>query len=422
MGSINFAELLQPVQCTCGKVHTCPIRHIEIGSGAIRKIGSIVENYHHILLVADRNTYAVCGEQVGEQLADRLEQVFVYQREGILVPDETAVGEMEQHITENTDLIVGVGSGVIQDLCKYVSYQHKLPYHIVATAPSMDGYASVGAAMIWENMKVTFSCHVPEAIIGDVDVLKDAPMEMIRAGYGDILGKYSCLNDWKLSHIVNGEYYCQYVHDLMMDMVVKTRDLGGQLQDREPAAIETLMEALAGAGVAMALVGNSRPASGSEHHMSHYLEITGILHNTPYLMHGTDVVCSAVYTQQLREELLRLQEIPARRVFDREKWEQAICRIYGAAAAGVIALQDKLGWYQQDRYAVYADKWNEIRRVLAETPSAEQMEAYIKSVGLSLQDYTELYGREKICDGIAYAKDLKDRYSVLWMYYELMLQ
>ena len=109
-------------------------------------------------------------------------------------------------------------------------------------------------------------------------------------------------------------------------------------------------------------------------------------------------------------------------MFDRQKWEQAICRIYGAAAAGVIALQDKLGWYQQDRYAVYAAKWNEIRRILAETPSAEKMEAYIKSVGLSLQEYTRLYGREKICDGIAYAKDLKDRYSVLWMYYELMLQ
>ena len=421
MGNINFAQLLQPVQCSCGKTHTCPIRHIEIGSGAIGKIGSIVENYHHILLVADQNTYAVCGEQVKQALGDRLEKVFVYQREGILVPNERAAAEMEQQLTEQTDLIVGVGSGVIQDLCKYVSFTHKLPYDIVATAPSMDGYASVGAAMIWNNMKVTFNCHTPQVIIGDVDILKDAPMEMIRAGYGDILGKYSCLNDWKLSHIVNGEYFCQNVHDLMMDMVIKTRDLGEQLQNREPAAIETLMEALAGAGVAMAMVGNSRPASGSEHQMSHYFEITGLVHNTPYLMHGIDVVCSAVCTQKLREALLQLQAVPARRVFDRKTWEQEITRIYGTVAPGVIGLQDKLGWYQQDRYAIYAAKWDEIREVLSQTLSSKELEAYIRSVGLDMQDYIQIYGRQKICDGIAYAKDLKDRYSVLWMYYELML-
>ena len=419
---MDFSELLKPIKCSCGKVHTCAIKHIEICQGAVYKLREYTQNYRHILLVADNNTYAVCGKQAEDLLADRLAKVFVYQRDGILVPNEAAVAEMEQFLTAEIDLIIGVGSGVIQDLCKYVSFQHNLPYHIVATAPSMDGYASVGAAMIWENMKVTFNCHVPEVIIGDVDVLKDALMEMIRAGYGDILGKYSCLNDWKLSQIVNGEYFCQYVHDLMMDMVVKTQDLGAKLQNREPEAIQTLMEALAGAGVAMALVGNSRPASGSEHHMSHYYEITGIVHNTPYLMHGTDVVCSAVYTQQLREELLKLPEIPARREFNREKWETNIHRVYGAAADGVIALQNRLGWYQQNRYDTYAAKWTELQAVLGQTPTAERMKKYIKSVGLSLSEYTQLYGEEKIRDGIAYAKDLKDRYSVLWMYYELILQ
>ena len=419
---MDFSELLKPIKCSCGKIHTCAIKHIEIGQGAVYKLREYTQNYRHILLVADNNTYAVCGKQAEDLLADRLAKVFVYQRDGILVPNEVAVAEMEQFLTAEIDLIIGIGSGVIQDLCKYVSFRHNLPYHIVATAPSMDGYASVGAAMIWGNMKATFNCHVPEVIIGDVDALKDAPMEMIRAGYGDILGKYSCLNDWKLSHIVNGEYFCQYVHDLMMDMVVKTQDLGAKLQNREPEAIQTLMEALAGAGVAMALVGNSRPASGSEHHMSHYFEITGIVHNTPYLMHGTDVVCSAVYTQQLREELLKLSEVPAERKFNREKWETNIRRIYGTAADGVIALQNKLGWYQQNRYDTYAAKWNEIRRVLENVPTAERMKKYIKSVGLSLSEYTQLYGEEKIRDGIAYAKDLKDRYSVLWMYYELILQ
>lgn len=421
MDNLNFTELLTERLCACGKIHKCDIKHIVIGDGVIAELKQFLTPYSHILLVADNHTYSVCGKAVEEQLVGRLETVFAYQRDGVLVPDELAVQEMRAHITAQTDLIVGVGSGVIQDLCKYVSFQHKIPYHIVATAPSMDGYASVGAAMIMDNMKITCSCHVPEVIIGDVDVLKNAPMDMIQSGYGDIIGKYSCLNDWKLSQIVNDEYFCPHVHDLMMDMVLKTQNLGAKLQKRDPDAIQTLMEALAGAGVAMAMVGNSRPASGSEHHMSHYFEITGIVHNEPYLMHGTDVACSAVYTQRLREELLKLPAFPAKRIFCREKWEADIRSIYGRAAEGVIALQDKLGWYQQERYEAYRTRWNAIRNILEQAPSSDKMQEYIQSVGIDLADYDALYGQDKIQAGICYAKDLKDRYSVLWLYYDLLL-
>lgn len=34
-----------------------------------------------------------------------------------------------------------------------------------------------------------------KAIIADTEVLKNAPIEMIRAGYGDIIGKYCALCD-----------------------------------------------------------------------------------------------------------------------------------------------------------------------------------------------------------------------------------
>ena len=115
-----------------------------------------------------------------------------------------------QLLQHEADLIIGVGSGVINDLCKHVSFKNDLAYYIVATAPSMDGYASVGAALILNGMKITLNARPPKAIIADTSVLKDAPIDMLRAGYGDIIGKYSCLNDWKLSHCVNGEYFCNY--------------------------------------------------------------------------------------------------------------------------------------------------------------------------------------------------------------------
>ena len=417
---MDFQELLKDKVCTCGKVHTCSIKHVIIESGAISKINSLVDSYQNVLLIADNNTYQVCGRQLEVLLGDKVKDTLVYERDSILVPDEAAVREMQEKLTEDVDLIIGVGSGVIQDLCKYVSFEAGLPYYIVATAPSMDGYASKGAAMIANNMKVTYNAHVPEAIIGDTDILKEAPMEMIQAGYGDILGKFSCLNDWKLSHVVNDEYFCQMVYDMTYDMLCKTKDLGEKLQHREEGAIKMLMEALIGVGIAMAYVGNSRPASGSEHHLSHFFEITGIVNNEPYFMHGTDVLYSAVYTQKLREELLQM-EVPLRSAsISKEKWEEEIRRVYGIAADGVIELQTKMGWYERDLFPVYQEKWQEIKAVLAEVPSVQKLTEYVGSIGLDIADFEKMYGKKKIQDALLYAKDLKDRYSVLWIYYELM--
>lgn len=416
---MNINALLQEKKCSCGMVHSCAIRHVRIGRNALAAIPELTANYRRILLAADANTYALCGEQVTELLGEKLADTLVYQRSGLLVPNEEAIEEMEAKVNAATDLIVGIGSGVIQDLCKYVSFQAKLPYHIIATAPSMDGYASKGAAMIIGSMKVTYNAHVPEAIVGDLDILKTAPMEMIQSGYGDILGKYSCLNDWKLSRVVNGEYLCQEVYDLTYDMLLKTRDLGPALLNRDPEAIGTLMEALVGVGIAMAYVGNSRPASGSEHHLSHFFEITGLLNNEPYFMHGTDVVFSTVYTQKLREELLAMESPVPNGGHDAAQWEQNIRTIYTGAAQGVIDLQKKLGWYQQDRLTSYEAHWNEIKEVLKEVPSSRELVGYLASIGLDIRDFEKLYGEEKIQNALWYAKDLKDRYSVLWMYYDL---
>ena len=416
---MNISELLKPVNCDCGMTHTCDIKNVIIKSGAINEIPDITADYEHILIVADRNTYATCGDKVKELIKDKTEKVFVYDTEEILVPDEKAVAEFKSQLTDDTDLIIGIGSGVIQDLCKYVSMLAGLKYHIIATAPSMDGYASKGAAMIMGNMKITYNARVPEAIIADTDILKNAPMDMIKSGYGDILGKFSCLNDWKLSHVVNDEYLCPYVYDLTFDMLTRTKDLGAKLLARDDEAIKTLMEALVGVGIAMAYAGNSRPASGSEHHLSHYFEVVGIMRDEPYFMHGTDVVYSAVYTQRMREALLEISEPSEAMPYDYEEWKNNICKYYDDAAEGVIELQNKLGWYNRDYISIYRNKWAEICEVLRDTPSSDELIGYLKTVDLDIKDFDNLYGKDKINSALFFAKDLKDRYTVLWLYYSL---
>ena len=419
---MEIKELLKGKEdCACGKSHKCPIDHVIIAENACDSLPDILHGYRHVLLVADQNTYRVGGAVVSEKIGRRLADTLIYQTKEVLVPDEIAIEELKARVTDDTDLIVGIGSGVINDLCKHVSFISGLPYYIVATAPSMDGYASKGAALILDGMKVTLNADVPKAIIADVNMLKDAPFEMIQAGYGDIIGKYSCLNDWKLSHLVNGEYLCEFVMNATYDAVEETVRLADGLVQRSPEAVKALMEALVAVGILMAYVGNSRPASGSEHHMSHYFEIVGIVRGEEYLPHGIDVCCSAIETARIRERLLAIENIDAYTAhFDAEAYGKNIRRVYTDIADEVLALQEKMGWYRQDRVSVYREKWEQIRAILSDAPSAAEMLRLTEQVGLSYDAFKTLYGEAKIADAHLYAKDLKDRYSVLWMYYDLM--
>lgn len=403
--------------CTCGKQHICPISHVIIGRDVLGELTHICEDYQNILMVSDQNTYRVCGNKVLNILSSKVSANVRFETgNDPLIPNEKAIEEIQGEITDDIDLILGVGSGVINDLCKIVSFGRGLPYYIVATAPSMDGYASAGSALILKGMKVTVNAAPPKAIIADTKILKDAPLDMLQAGYGDIIGKYSCLNDWKLSAMINEEYFCQKVYDITYETADRVKCLAADIVKREEEAVEALMEALVVVGIAMAYVGNSRPASGSEHHFSHYFEITGILTGKPYLAHGADVAYSAVLTAKMREHILA--STPARCEFDKEEWENDIKRIYMESAEEVIKLQKQLGWYRKDNTERVLSKWDEIKGVLAEAPTKDEMLQMVEAVGMNYQKFVDLYGQARIRDGVLYAKDLKDRYSVLWLYYE----
>ena len=414
---MNIQELNKSfINCDCKREHLCPIDFVQIGKNAVLHIPELCGKYGNIMLVSDENTYNVCGERVHSLLADKVKKNLVLKsNEKLIIPNEEQLDVIKAELTEEIDLIVGVGSGVINDLCKYVSFTMDLPYYIVATAPSMDGYASVGAALILGGMKITLNARPPKAIIADTAVVKDAPMEMLQAGYGDIIGKYSCLNDWKLSALINNEYFCKKVYDLTYECVEKVRTLAEGIKNRDEETVGVLMEALVLVGVAMSYVNTSRPASGSEHHLSHYFEITGILDGRDYFAHGVDVGYSTVVTSLIREKIL--SEKPTYKAFDRAEWEKNIRKTYSSASDGVIELQDKLGWYNKDDSSVIYEKWNEITEILKEAPTADEVKMMLAEVNLDFDELEKMYGREKIDNAVLYAKDLKDRYSVLWLYY-----
>ncbi len=413
---MDFQTLLLGVDCACGKYHRCNIDFVAVEPDAIRHLGTLCKDYRSILLVADENTYAAAGEKTMDCLTSKLVDKVIFPGDKVLIPNETAIERVQKDLPGH-DLIIGIGSGVIQDLCKYVAFYAKLPYIVVATAPSMDGYASSGAAMITGGMKVTYRTKVPTAILADTAVLKDAPFDMIQAGYGDIVGKYSALNDWKLSRVVNGEYFCQYIYDMTMDALTQTLQMAPGLVSRDEKSVQVLMEALVLVGIAMSFAGSSRPASGSEHHLSHFFEIVGIVRDEPYFLHGIDVAYSSVVTAQLRQKLLAMP-FPLKRHIPTDYAAQ-MERIYGPVAAGCMELQKKIGFYEKPLLDAYITRESEIRQVLLEMPTPEALEKMLNMVGLSMESFYKLYSHEKIADAVTYGKDLKDRYTVLWLYNDL---
>jgi len=413
----DINKLLEGVKCGCGKTHTCDIDYVYIEKGAISHLKQICENYKNILIVADENTFAAAGEKSIYALEGKEIKKVIFTGSKVLVPNEEAINTVTENL-DGVDVIVGIGSGVIQDLCKYVSFFNKIPYMVVATAPSMDGYASDGAAMITGGMKVTYKAGLPRAIIADTEVLANAPIDMIKAGYGDIIGKFSALNDWKLSHLINGEYFCDWIYNLTDEQIDRTLKLADGILERNEESIKTLMEALVIIGILMSFAGSSRPASGSEHHLSHFFEITGIIDNTEYFPHGIDVAYSTVITAEIREKILA-NKFPSKIFRDKRKvYESKIKSVYKQVADGCIELQDKVGNYVNNRINVYLEKEKEIREILDEMPASEDIYDMLSLVKLDMNEFYSLYGKERIEKAVSYAKDLKDRYTVLWINYD----
>ena len=401
--------------CSCGMRHTCVIKCVEYGRGAVEAIPEILKEYKNIILISDDNTYRACGERVYALLSGFEVTNLVLHRGGVLIPNEEAIAEVNEHFTDKIEIIVGVGSGVINDLCKYVSFNAKLPYMIVATAPSMDGYASVGAAMITDGMKVTYNAHTPTYIVGDTDVLKDAPMDMIRSGVGDILGKISCLNDWKLSHIINGEHFCEMIYNMVAEEIENSKRDIDAVQERDADSIERLFHSLIMVGIGMSYMGNSRPASGSEHHLAHFYEIVNIIKDKPYFPHGTDVAYGTLASCTISHLLASRDPATFARVHNEDAWNSEIERVYTEIADSIKALQAKVGFYATDRLPTIVAKWGEIKATLLSVPSGDEITDMLTRLGLPIDEYKKMYGRDMIRDSVEFAKDLKDRYTLLWL-------
>lgn len=275
---INIKEFTG--ECTCKKNHQLVVDDVILEEGALEKLPEILakepyNKYKKLVMVCDNNTYEAAGKEV-ERL---LENLPVIKLDPVnLHANEIGVAKVKEQLESirDVDCMIAVGSGTIHDLTRYNAYERKIPFISIPTAASVDGYVSTVAAMSWYGFKKSMIAESPILVIADSRIIADAPMRLTASGVGDLLGKYTALADWKITNILNGEYICSRICDMEYEALNKLKQSLKGLKNRDIAAYEELMYGLLLSGLAMQMTGNSRPASGAEHHMAHFWEMAVI--------------------------------------------------------------------------------------------------------------------------------------------------
>lgn len=418
----------KPFKCSCGRTHSTGLEGCTVGAGVLTSLVDYVEKYgfKKVYVACDEITYGIAGEKVMNILhdanIDAKAHVFTG---GRFIPNEESLGKLMIDAPRDLDLIVAVGTGSINDMCRFFSYQMNVPYAIVATAAPMDGFASSGAALMVDNIKQTIPAQTPLFIIGDTDILCGAPARMISAGLGDLLGKFTCLNDWRISKIVNDEYYCDTVVNLVKDCIENVLKNADKAASRDPKVIGDIMEGLVLTGVAMSFVGNSRPAAGCEHHLNHYWEAIEIQNGQIPVLHGIEVGLAEVVILKMTEFLRESRpDFDAAREkakqYDQAAWEEKMKEVYGTASDAIIELEHESKKNDPEGRLKRIDKieenWDEIVKLMNDyMPSAERMIEILKSLDAPYFPSQVGFSDEMLYNALVYGKENRARYTLLSM-------
>ncbi len=413
----------------CGKRHFGKLADCIIGDAALQMLPALIQKYHgtRVFVLCDENTYAAAGNDVC-QLLDAASIPYTLHK--ILrpqpAPDERIVGEAMMYCDLACDLIIAVGGGVINDACKMLAAAKDIPQITVATAPSMDGFASATSSMERSGLKVSLNSKCPCAVIGDSAVLAAAPVHMIRAGIGDMLAKYISLTEWKIAHILLGESYCPLVAELVQRALDTCIEVGQAAVHGDKEACADVMRGLVLGGMAMNYVGMSRPASGMEHYISHILDMRALEFGTPSDLHGIQCGIATLYAVRAYEALPRERPdkqhaLDAVSAFSLDAWFAHLREMLGHGAEAIIAGEEKEHKYDREKHAArlecILDKWDDIYAVIDALPSAETLETFLREIGHPTSGQEMGLTDTDMHEAFLMAKDIRDKYvlgRLLW--------
>ncbi len=415
--------------CECGKVHTVSVRKMVVEEDAYLRLPEVLNGLslpQSACVVADDHTYEILGGRVVRVLSQARHSVKGIVLESppgdVVRADQPTADELLRSLP-TVPLLIAVGSGTINDLTKLAAYKRNIPYVVLPTAPSMNGYTSSIVALTVSGLKTTSETTPPVAVVADLNVLVEAPAELIAAGLGDIISKPVSTADWKLSQIVNGDYFCyrpiQLIEKFEPLYLAKTEEI----KLRQPEAIRVLTEALLYSGISMTIAGSSAPGSGGEHLISHTLDMQADLAGRPHGYHGTQVGLATIFTAALYEKVFQEDvpsfdvdarivegESPGRETSNLERYwgrlASAVEKELSFKSPGPEGKRDRLSMIQRGWDGIkrecrgFLRPWRQIKSVLETGGAATR----VRDIGLSLNQFR---------DAVLHAREMRRRYTIL---------
>lgn len=364
--------------CVCGKKHDSVTEFCVIESGALKKADYYMEEHGFLgkrTVIYDENTYEVTKEL---RLTSHKDVVLPPKN---LHADNHAVAVALEQIPTDTDYLVAVGSGTIHDITRYCAYKMGIPFVSCPTAASVDGFCSSVAAMTWDGFKKTFTAVAPKIVIADIDIISKAPIRLAKSGFGDMVGKFIALCEWKIGHILTNEYICPSIYDITLNATKDVVDCAEGIKNGEEKAYEKLVYGLLMSGIAMQLLGYSRCASGAEHHISHIIEMEpeGLgVHSDA--LHGEKVGVGTLIARKKYGDIVNNKNIE---FLDYEKTsDDVIKEIYGKDLCGSIIEENKNDCCVGITAEQIKDKWEKICDVVNEIPSYDTLLEKYRILGL----------------------------------------
>ena len=408
--------------CDCGRVHSVPVRRFLYERDALDSLPEILRPSDRpsrsAVVIADVRTWEVCGRRVQDVLKKAgvgAARVIVPDgRSGGPVCDDVTVGPLVEQLRGlYPDCVVAVGSGAINDLSKWASFQLGIPYLVVATAASMNGYSSANVAPTVAGVKLLIEARPPVAVVAEPSIIEQAPREMTAAGFGDTIAKHQSTADWVTNRLLFDEYYCKFCAGIVTDLEPLYLDRPEDIRDGRAPAIRGLFEALFWTGMAMTLVGTSVPASGGEHLFSHTLDMIAACRGERHDLHGRQVGLGTVLSAALFQKVLAMDSpalTPLPASIDEHFWSvssvvASVAEQYASKRQRVESIPQKIARH---------DTWDRLRTALAaEGKTPETIRTWLQRAGAAVSIADIGSSRERVRSAILHMHEIRKRFTII---------
>ena len=375
-------------------------------------------------LVADDNTYPVLGEAVERALKQHGFPVHAVVLAGeAILPDERSIVQVLVHAGRENQTYLAVGSGTITDITRFASHRTKADFISIPTAPSVDGYTSPSSSLVIDRLKQTVVAQPPIAVFADLPTLCAAPRLMIAAGFADMLAKYTALADWMLGHLLWDEAYDERVAQRVARALQSCVGHSEAISLASEAGIRELMAGLLESGLCMLEFGNSRPAAGAEHYVSHYLEMKLVWEGRPAILHGAKVGLATLLVARHYELLGQLprqeaiDRLKASLLPDREQEVRRIVAAYGPIGEKVVGEQapflDLTSYTYDQLKQKIVDRWADIQAIAATVPSPQALADLLRMVGGPIEPAAIGLSDEEVALALDCSHYLRNRFTIL---------